>query len=63
MLELEARTLLPAITAALCEAQVTLSDSTKFPHCLEQCGKAIQVNSLEGSVNVIDRLGDTFFIN
>jgi len=53
VLELGAGTSLPGITAALCGAQVTLSDSTKFPHCLEQCRRAIQVNGLEGSVDVI----------
>ncbi|KAM5273798.1 histone-arginine methyltransferase METTL23 isoform 1-T1 [Ctenodactylus gundi] len=37
---------LPGILAAKCGAEVTLSDSTELPHCLEICQQSCQMNHL-----------------
>ena len=37
---------LPGIVAAKCGAEVTLSDSSELPHCLEICRQSCQMNNL-----------------
>ncbi|XP_072795754.1 histone-arginine methyltransferase METTL23 isoform X1 [Vicugna pacos] len=37
---------LPGIMAAKCGAEVTLSDSSELPHCLEICRQSCQMNDL-----------------
>lgn len=37
---------LPGIVAAKCGAEVTLSDSSELPHCLEICQQSCQMNNL-----------------
>jgi len=44
---------LPGILAALCGAQVTLSDSSKLPHCLDQARKSAEANGVQDRVRVI----------
>jgi len=53
ILELGAGTALPGIVSALCGARVTLSDSAKLPHCLDQCRKSVEANNLGGRVKII----------
>lgn len=52
-MELGAGTALPGILCALCGADVTLSDSGKLPHCLEQSRKTVEANGLKGKVKVV----------
>lgn len=37
---------LPGILAAKCGAEVTLSDSSELPHCLDVCWQSCQLNEL-----------------
>lgn len=37
---------LPGIIAAKCGAEVTLSDSSELPHCLEVCQQSCRMNNL-----------------
>jgi predicted nicotinamide N-methyase len=53
VLELGAGTGLPGILASLCGAQVTLSDSAKLPHCLEQCQKSAEANGVSDRVKIV----------
>ncbi|CAL8069029.1 unnamed protein product [Orchesella dallaii] len=53
VLELGAGTALPGVVAALLGAQVTLSDSAKLPHCLEQCHRTATINGVGDKVKVI----------
>ncbi|ODM94688.1 Methyltransferase-like protein 23 [Orchesella cincta] len=53
VLELGAGTALPGVVAALLGAQVTLSDSAKLPHCLDQCERTARVNGVGDKVKVI----------
>nr|XP_019601026.1 PREDICTED: methyltransferase-like protein 23 isoform X2 [Rhinolophus sinicus] len=46
VLEIGAGVSLPGIIAAKCGAEVTLSDSSELPHCLEICQKSCQMNDL-----------------
>lgn len=51
-MELGAGTALPGVVAALCGAQVTLSDSAKLTHCLDQCRKTAELNGVGDKVKV-----------
>uniref|UniRef100_A0A8C6W8Q2 Histone-arginine methyltransferase METTL23 n=2 Tax=Nannospalax galili TaxID=1026970 RepID=A0A8C6W8Q2_NANGA len=46
VLEIGAGVSLPGILAAKCGAQVTLSDSSELPHCLDICWQSCQMNHL-----------------
>lgn len=46
VLEIGAGVSLPGIVAAKCGAEVTLSDSSELPHCLEICQQSCQMNNL-----------------
>ncbi|CAI9163773.1 unnamed protein product [Rangifer tarandus platyrhynchus] len=46
VLEIGAGVSLPGIVAAKCGAEVTLSDSSELPHCLEICRQSCQMNHL-----------------
>lgn len=46
VLEIGAGVSLPGIVAAKCGAEVTLSDSSELPHCLEICRQSCQMNNL-----------------
>nr|KAF6286821.1 hypothetical protein mPipKuh1_010001 [Pipistrellus kuhlii] len=46
ILEIGAGVSLPGIVAAKCGAEVTLSDSSELPHCLEVCRQSCQMNDL-----------------
>ena len=49
--KLGAGTSLPGVVAALCGANVTLTDAEEFPACLENCHRSCQANNL-ASVHV-----------
>ncbi|XP_021483419.1 histone-arginine methyltransferase METTL23 [Meriones unguiculatus] len=46
VLEIGAGVSLPGILAAKCGAEVILSDSPEFPHCLDMCWQSCQMNNL-----------------
>ena len=46
VIELGSGTALPGVLAALCGANVTLTDGEQFPNCLENCLKTCAVNGL-----------------
>ncbi|XP_039082163.1 methyltransferase-like protein 23 isoform X1 [Hyaena hyaena] len=46
VLEIGAGVSLPGIMAAKCGAEVTLSDSSELPHCLEICRRSCEMNRL-----------------
>ncbi|XP_049633060.1 histone-arginine methyltransferase METTL23 [Suncus etruscus] len=46
VLEIGAGVSLPGIVAAKCGAEVTLSDSSELPHCLEICRQSCHLNHL-----------------
>lgn len=46
VLEIGAGVSLPGIIAGKCGAEVTLSDNSELPHCLEICQKSCQMNNL-----------------
>lgn len=52
VLELGAGTGLPGVLASLCGAKVTLTDSAKLTHCLEQCRRTAEVNGVGDKVKV-----------
>jgi hypothetical protein len=60
---LGAGTALPGVLAALCGAQVTLSDSAILPHCLEQCRRTCEANNLLDSVKIIGLTWGLFLSN
>lgn len=51
-MELGAGTALPGVLAALCGAHVTLTDSAKLTHCLDQCRRTAEVNGVGDKVKV-----------
>ncbi|KAG7504768.1 hypothetical protein JOB18_016546 [Solea senegalensis] len=50
VLELGAGVSLPGVVAALCGAQVILSDNARIPLCLENCRRSCEVNGLSDVV-------------
>lgn len=51
-MELGAGTALPGVVASLCGAHVTLTDSAKLTHCLDQCRRTAEVNGVGDRVKV-----------
>lgn len=58
-----AGTALPGVVAAMCGARVTLSDSLKLPHCLEQCRITAEINGVADKVQIIGLTWGLFLNN